>query len=150
MRAVTWGLVAGAVLLVAAAPNPVEVVKARQARMKEVGKTFKAINDQVKSGSPDANVVKANARHLASLSANVAPLFHQNTTGVTGMKIEAKPEIWSHWADFQTKAGKLAQATRQLAATADRSTDPAVLGPAVKAVGGACKACHDSYKLDLH
>lgn len=147
MRAVTGALVAGAVLLVAASPDPVAAVKARQARMKDVGRTFKTINDQMKSGSPDANVVKANARKLALLTANVAPLFQQNTTGVTGMKIEAKPEIWSHWADFQAKAGNLAQATRQLAATADRSTDPAVLGPAVKTVGGACKACHDSYRL---
>ena len=42
----------------AAAPNIVAAIKARQANYKEIGGSFKAINDELKSDSPDMNSVR--------------------------------------------------------------------------------------------
>ena len=56
---------------------------------------------------------------------------------------EAKPEIWTNWADFISKANGLG--------TAAAAVDTASL-EGIKAgmggIGGACKACHETYRAE--
>jgi cytochrome c556 len=68
----------------------------------------------------------------------------------TGVKTAVKAAVWTNPADFHAKAVALASATRALASAAANSSDPAVLTPLAHQVGGACKACHETYKTPDH
>jgi cytochrome c556 len=144
-------LAACAVAPVAAAKvDPNVAIPARQMGMKQVGRTFKGINDQLHSGAPDAAAVAAGAHQLADLARKVPSWFPAGSGPETGVKTSAKPEIWAQPADFRAKALTLANATAALDRAAAKSADPAVLQPFVAQVGGACKACHTAYKAPEH
>ena len=140
-------LSASLALVSAAATQPNVVIPARQLGMKQVGQNFKAINDQVRSGSPDAAVVRASARQLAGLAAKVPGWFPAGTGPDTGIKTAAKAEIWTRAANFKSEAAAFTAATRGLAAAAARSSDPRVLEPHIRRVGGTCKSCHTTFKV---
>src|SRR3954464_3229004 len=142
-------LAASAVALLAAvAPNV--AIPARQMGMKQVGRTFKGINDQLHSGSPDSAALAAGAHQLADLARKVPSWFPAGSGPRTGVKTAAKAEIWAQPADFHAKAVALANATAALDRAAAKTADPAVLQPFVAQVGGACKACHTAYKAPEH
>lgn len=133
-------------LLVGAAPVE-RTIEARKAGMKEIGAGFKAINDQARSATPDIAIIRTNADRLARLAARLPGWFPRGTGPQAGIKTKAKPEIWAKPADFKAKAAAMTNATKKLAAAARKSGDVAALAPHIRAVGGACKACHTDYKL---
>jgi cytochrome c556 len=136
-----------ALMLVGATPVDVKrTVEARQAGMKQIGKSFKAISDQARGGTPDAAIVKTNADELARLAAQLPRWFPAGSGPGQGVKTKVKPEVWTKPADFKAKAAALADATTALAEAARNGSDAAALAPHLRAVGGACKACHTDYK----
>jgi cytochrome c556 len=118
--------------------------------MKQIGRNFKAIFDQLHAGTPDAAVVRTSAQQLADLASKAPGWFPPGTGPESGLKTSAKADIWVHPADFAAKAAALASSTRALAAAAAQTSDPAVLNPLAMQVGGACKACHTTYKAPEH
>jgi len=58
----------------------------------------------------------------------------------------ARPEIWSNFDDVVSKAVALNEAAVAMAAVASDGQE--ALGPALGAVGAACTACHDDYRLE--
>ncbi len=132
----------------AAAIDPKVVIPARQAGMKQIGQNFKTINDQLRSGSADIAVVRARARQLAVLAARTPSWFPSGTGPDAGVKTAAKAEIWTRSAEFGAKAVAFTAATRALATAASKSRDASSLAPQIRAVGGACKACHTGYKVE--
>jgi cytochrome c556 len=142
-------LAASAVALLAAV-DPNVAIPARQMGMKQVGRTFKGINDQLHSGSPDGAALAAGAHQLADLARKVPSWFPAGSGPDTGVKTAAKAEIWAQPGDFHAKAVALANATAALDRAAAKSADPALLQPLAVQVGGACKACHTAYKVADH
>jgi cytochrome c556 len=138
--------VAALTLVSAAKPDPKVVIPARQAGMKQIGGGFKAILDQMQSGAPDGTAVRLNAQKNAGLAPKIPGWFPAGTGPDKGVKTAAKPAIWANKADFDAKAMALASAANALG-NAGGSGDRAVIGPLVKQVGGACKACHTAYKV---
>jgi cytochrome c556 len=134
----------------AAKVDPNVAIPARQMGMKQVGRTFKGINDQLHGGAPDAAAVAAGAHQLADLARKVPSWFPAGSGPETGVKTSAKADIWAQPADFRAKAVALANAAAALDQAAAKSADPAVLQPFVAQVGGACKACHTTYKAPEH
>lgn len=55
---------------------------------------------------------------------------------------EAKADIWANWDDFASKATALSEAATALDATSVES-----IGAGIGALGGACKACHTTYRM---
>jgi len=142
-------LAAGTVFLVAAVDPHVAIPK-RQDGMKTIGRTFKGINDQLKASTPDAQSIKLGAAQLDQLAHQVPSWFPRGSGPETGVKTAVKADVWTNPADFHAKAVALANATHALSAAAAASSDPAVLTPLVRQVGGACKACHETYKTPEH
>ncbi len=64
-----------------------------------------------------------------------------------GAKTEAKPEIWTKFADFQSKMTALQNESATLAKLAQGADFNAIKAQFAK-VGGTCKACHDNYKSE--
>ena len=131
------GLVFGASLAVVAA----DAFQDRHMEMEQIGDAMKPLGAIAKKEAPfDAKVVKENATAIADHLKKAATLFPAGSGGGESL---AKPEIWTDAAGFG-KAMKEAQA----AATALQSVgDEAAYRPALGALGGACKNCHDKYRL---
>ena len=119
---------------------------ARHENYKQVGGAFKAISDQARTGSPDKAVVLANAQKLSTLAGQMPTWFPKGSGTESGVKTDAKPEIWKDPQGFaaaikrlQTESAKL----QQVAATGDA----AALKAQFQATGGACKGCHDKFRV---
>ena len=123
-----------------------KAVAARQAKFKELGGAFKTINDQLKTDAPDKAAIAASAKKMQALAAAEASWFPRGSGPEAGVKTAAKSEIWSDAPGFaaavktlQAETGKL----NTLAAAGDLDGVKAQ----TRAVGGACKACHDKYRV---
>jgi len=82
----------------------------------------------------------ANARNLASAAALTKDLVPAGSEGG-----EALPAIWKDMDEYQKYAQDVADATAQLAASAEAG-DRAGMGKAFKAAGQSCKGCHDKFR----
>jgi cytochrome c556 len=119
---------------------------ARHENFKQVGGTFKAIRDEFAKGSPDKAVIQANAMKLNGLAGKLPTWFPAGSGPESGAKTDAKPEIWADRAGFaaaakglQTETGKF----QQLAMAGDLDGAKAQ----VRNLGGACKTCHDKFRV---
>ncbi|MGE0667602.1 MAG: cytochrome c [Sphingomonadales bacterium] len=143
--ALVAGLFTVAVLPAAFAEDKAEdVVKYRHALMDVVGshtQSFFAIL-QGKVSHPED--MSWHADSLAEASKRVKGAFAQSTAG-SGVKTEAKDAIWAAGSEFPKLAGDLEKAAASLSA-AVKAKDQAAIGAAAKAVGAACKGCHDKFK----
>ncbi|MDO9527201.1 MAG: cytochrome c [Gemmobacter sp.] len=139
-KTIALGLIciAGAAAAKDGVTNP--VVKARMDTMGAVRGNVAILGDMA-SGKTVYDQAAATAAQaaLAAAAAEVTAKFQPQETDPVS---EAKPEIWTSWDDFATKADALAKAAVALDAS---SLDGVKTG--MGAVGGTCKACHSVYRL---
>lgn len=95
----------------------------------------------------DAATAGAAAVALAGIAGMpLAPLWPKGSDGAAHAGASrAKPEIWSDFADFETKAKVLADAASHLSSVAGNGL-PALQG-AMGEVGKACGACHKANRM---
>jgi cytochrome c556 len=137
-------LALAAPLTVLAQAKPETLVKQRQAAMALQGKYIGPIGAMVNGKIPyNADVVARNATYLENLSQMPWDGFHESTKGE---KSAARPEIWTEPAKFQEAADRLQAETVKLA-TAARAKDEAGVKAQFPAVGKACGACHESFRV---
>lgn len=115
-------------------------VKARVAVMAAIGKNAKVLGDMAGGKAPfDAAAAASAKQAILAATAEIAPKFEPQASDPNS---EAKPEIWTNWVDFVTKADAAKAAATALDAG---SLDSVKVG--MGALGGACKACHTDYRL---
>lgn len=134
--------------LVAAAPDPVAVqraVDARVAKYKQIGKANKAIKDELAQGQPNLVNVQANARVIEALAKQIPSWFPPGTGQQPGVNSEALPVIWQQVPTFKQRAAGLAGTAHQVAAVAGTGNLDATRAAAAN-IGLACKACHDTFR----
>lgn len=134
--------------LAAAPANPAAVQKlvdTRVAHYKEFGKSSKAIKDEL--GGPNSNlaVVQTNSRVIEALAKQIPTWFPAGTGQQPGVKTEALPAIWQQTPLFKQRAAGLASAAHALTGAA-ASGNLAATQTAASNLGGACKACHDTFR----
>jgi cytochrome c556 len=114
---------------------------ARSDLMKVVGKNTGVLGGMASGKEPfDAAAAEAAKVALVAAFGQVEATFMEQ--GGADPVDEAKPEIWSNWEDFLSKANA--------AATAAGAIDVAsveTIGAGMGALGGACKDCHTSYRI---
>ncbi len=118
----------------------------RHDNFKAQGAAFKAILDELKKDAPDRAVLTANATKLKVSAAALPSWFPKGSGPESGVKTDAKAEVWSDAAGFAAAANKFqaeASTLQQLAAAGD----VAGMKTEARAVGGACKGCHDKYRV---
>jgi len=147
----TFRVAALAVILsspvVAAAPAPQDVVNARVAGFKKMGGAMKAIGDQLKSGALDKAKAVAAAQIITATAKGQGKLFPAGTGPAAGVKTDALPAIWTDRATFDADMAKLIGESGKLVTVAGTG-DAAAIGAQMKAVGGACSACHRQFRAD--
>jgi len=137
----------GLILIVAASTalahsevkNP--AVKARMDAMSTIGKNTKVLGTMAKGEVAfDADAARDAAGAIAHHAARISDLFE---VSAADPKSEALPVIWQSYGDFAAKA----EALEVAASTASQDiTVPGDLRPALAAIGGACKSCHQTYR----
>ena len=122
-----------------------KAVEARQAGFKQMGAAFKAVNDELRSGKPDAAKIAQASERLRGHAAQLPTWFPKGSGAEAGVKTGARPEIWSDAAGFADAASRLRTATTALHASA-QAGDINVMRQRARAVGQACQACHTAYR----
>jgi cytochrome c556 len=140
-------LLAGAAL---AADTGADAVKARQQNFKQLGGAFKTIFDELKKPDPDKAAIAAAATKMNTLASQEQTWFPKGSGPEAGVKTGAKPEIWSDSAGFAAAVQKLQGETAKLQQVAAGGDITAIKAQAA-ATGGACKNCHDKFRVpDKH
>ncbi|WP_226581038.1 c-type cytochrome [Acuticoccus sediminis] len=115
----------------------------RQEIMKSVGDAMGVLGGMAKGERPyDA---AAATQSLDVFIAKVPPfleLFPEGTE--TGHETRALPAIWENKADFDEKGEKLVAVAEASKGPAGESLDG--LRSVMRDVGGACQACHETYR----
>ena len=141
-----------------AAAKPATPVSAEQARklfherhegMEKIGKSTKAIGQQLKSDSPDMAVVRSSAATIADLAPKSAHWFPAGTDRNVLPKTRALPAIWQKPEDFAAKDRDFQEVAQVLNAAATAGDIDAVTARFAD-LGKACKACHDTYRAEKH
>ena len=139
-------LAAGAALAQAPASPGAQAVAQRQQNFKQLGRAFKGLMDEMKKPAPDKAVLAANATRMNDLAKQEASWFPKGSGPEAGVKTGAKPIIWSDPAGFAAAVKRLQGETGKLQQVA-ASGDVAALKVQAQATGGACKNCHDKYRV---
>lgn len=119
-------------------------IKARQDLMSKNGDATKLVNQMLKGDKPyDA---AAAAAALTSIGDSIEQFVKLFPEGSIGKDTDAKPEIWTNRADFDSWAPSLKQASVKAAQAA--ANGPEALRPAFKDVADHCQGCHEKYRIE--
>lgn len=133
------GTVSGPVHAEGEATNP--AVRERMALMKDIGRNLKSIADMVQQKAPfEGQAAQAAAGTIAADAERIPAVFKPRESDPAS---EALPVIWEKWDDFVAHADKLASAAKAIDATSAET-----LAAGFRPMAGACKSCHDSYRMD--
>jgi cytochrome c556 len=123
--------------------DPEEAIKYRKNVMKSIGGHTGAVF-AITGGKVDHQAhLNGHVKSLAASAMMVKNIFpEESANGDT----EAKPEIWSQPDDFAAAVTQLEEAASNLENVVDSGNMDA-MGDALKALGGACKNCHDNYRV---
>lgn len=123
----------------AEATNP--VVRERMALMKDIGRNLKSIADMVQQKAPfDSQAAHTAAATIVTDAGRIPAAFKAHETDPAS---EALPVIWEKWDDFVAHADKLGAAAKSID-TASAET----LAAGFRPMAGACKSCHDNFRMD--
>jgi cytochrome c556 len=149
---VAVGSIALASAVLAAKPltkaQALSVMHERHEGMEDVGKQNKVLRRELTASAPDLVAVRGAAATIAKHSSEATHWFPAGTGPDLG-KTGAKPEIWQKPQDFGVKLHNFQVAARALDAAA-RAGDLDAIKARYTDIGGTCKACHDSYRMDMH
>ena len=123
------------------------VIEQRQDNFEEIGDAFKVIRDQLEGDSPDFALITSSAETINVDAMKIAGFFPEGTSMDSGADTEALAAIWEKPEEFSAAADKLVATSEALKAAAETGEVAAVQG-AVMELGGACKGCHDNFRLD--
>lgn len=118
----------------------------RHENFKQQGATFKAIVDELKKGDPNKTLIATNATKLKGYASQLPTWFPKGSGPESGYETDAKAEAWSDAAGFAAAANRLQAETAKFDQIAHAGDIDAIKAQA-RAVGGACKNCHDKYRV---
>ncbi len=122
-------------------------IATRQAGYKKIGGAFKAINEELRKDAPDTKLIASNAAVINAQAGQVPRWFPAGSGPEAGFKTKAKPAIWSDSAKFGAAAAKFQTEAGKLQTVAAAGNVDGIKAQ-VRAVGGTCKGCHDSYRAE--
>lgn len=121
--------------------TPREFHKMREARMGQGGRALAGLTQAADSGAE----LSTQAERVAILTRLAADLPGFFPAGSGGEATEARPEIWSDPAGFQSAIARFDAGARALASAA-AAGDRTAFVSALTETRAACGACHDAYR----
>ena len=132
---------------VAAPVDVAAVLKEREKNFEGIGAAFKAVRGELEKGAPDFTLIGAKASDINTRAQLITSHFPPGTSVDDGLKTEALATIWEKPEEFKAASQKLIDESTKLASLAGGGDKAAVAAQAM-AMGGACKGCHDKFRLD--
>ena len=126
--------------------TPQQAIEARQSNLKDLGGAFKTVRDQLRISSPNLQEIKLAAQQIKDLVADQDHWFPKGTGPESGIKTDAKAEIWTDASGFASAQKELAEQAPKLLTLANANDLPG-LRSQVPVVGQTCKGCHDKYRV---
>jgi cytochrome c556 len=123
------------------------VLKERHDNFEAIGDAFKAVRGELEKGAPDFALIAAKANDINTRAKLIEGHFPPGTSVDDGLKTEALATIWEKPEEFKAAGQKLIDESAKLAALAGEGDKAAVAAQAM-AMGGSCKGCHDTFRLD--
>lgn len=123
------------------------VVKERRDNFEAIGGAFKAIRGELDKDAPDFALIGSKAQDINTRAGKIVAHFPAGTGPAEGIKTEALPAIWEKPDAFAAAAKKLVDESGTLVTRAGEG-DKAAVAKQAMAMGGACKGCHDQFRLD--
>lgn len=134
-------------LAAGAGPSADAVIATRVAGFKKMGGAMKALNGELKSGTPAPATMLAAAQTIAETARAQGRLFPAGSGPAAGVKTDALPAIWSDRATFDAQMAKLVVESDKLVAVT-KSGNAAAIGVQAKATGAVCGACHRQFRAN--
>lgn len=149
--ALTLAAAALATAAAAASPqmNAADSINARQTHYKEIGRSWKAINDQLRGDAVDKALVVKNADTLALYAPQISGWFPKGSGSEAGLKTAARAEIWGDPKGFLIQTQQFEERTKKFQAIAHNG-DVAEMKTFAPQVGAACKSCHERFRVKDH
>ena len=142
-RLVCTAVISMLMVTMPAMADPEAEVKYRRDVMKAIGGLMGSMGGILRNRIHSEDLaVHANA--MASLSKVAPGVFAE---GTLTDKSNALPSVWEEPEAFSEAMMKFVEAADGMAAAAN-SGDMAQIGPAIQALGGSCKGCHDDFKKE--
>lgn len=119
-------------------------VRARIAGFRQIGAAYKAVTDGARAS--DLARIRQASGQLGGLAHGLYGWFPRGSGPQPGVKTAARPEIWTRVPQFRAAQDGFArqvQAFQRVAAGGDINA----IRVEARRLGGACKACHDSFKV---
>jgi cytochrome c556 len=126
--------------------GPRDAVAARQNGYRETGAAMKTINDQLKSDAPLKIMLRISARRILQTAHEQYGWFPAGSGPDLGVKMKAKPVIWTDTAEFKADQDRLQQEADLMAQAVEKG-DVALMRTQAHALGEACAACHHKYRV---
>jgi len=127
-------------LVTTAAVDDKAAIDYRQHIMSTLNEQAGALGEILSTAIPDDNV----AAHLDAIALTASTALKAFEPKAVGG--EAKPEVWSNWADFSKRMNEFAAMTAKMAKTAHEEGNDAALAQVVDAL--SCKGCHEVYRKE--
>lgn len=131
----------------AAAGDEPAVLKERHDNFEAIGDAFKAVRGELEKDTPDFTLIAAKASDINTRAGKIKDHFPAGTSVADGYDTEALATIWEKPEEFSAASQKLVDESAKLMTIAAEG-DKAATGAQAMTMGGACKGCHDNFRLD--
>ncbi len=121
------------------------IAEERHENFETIGDAFKNVNDELKRSAPDVAKLRVSSATIAGLAPKVESWFPKGSGPQDGVKSDALDTVWTDPGEFRRVAQRFTAAATNFDALA-KAGDVAGMRDAAKALGGACKACHDRFR----
>ncbi len=118
---------------------------ARHESFEQIGDAFKVVADQLKAPAPNLAALRSAADTINALAPKVETWFLAGSGPEDGIKTDALQTVWTKPDEFKQAATKFVEESARFNALA-QAGDVAAIGNGMKALGGACKGCHDHFR----
>lgn len=125
---------------------PADQVRTRVEGLRELGASFKTVNDGLRSPEPQTVLIRMAARQIRNASTAMRGWFPAGSGPQPGVKTAAKPEIWTRAADFRRAQDAFAAQAAAFQTAANGGNVDAIRA-ASRSLGGTCKGCHDQFRV---
>ena len=123
-------------------------LKIRHDNFEAISDSFKMIRAQFEEGKEtDIVMVAAAARDINERANAIKDHFPEGSGRDAGWDTEALPTIWEKPVEFTAAQQKLLEESATLLSLAE-ANDVEAARAQVSALGGSCKNCHDTFRLD--
>jgi cytochrome c556 len=117
----------------------------RHERYEDMGDSMRAINRELKGGSPDIARIQRESAALSGLASQIPSWFPAGSGPDVHPKSRAKAEIWSDPEGFRRAHTSYSEQVARFNAIA-QGGDANAIRAAADDLGKSCKGCHDRFR----